>query len=171
MINNLSRRTFLNYVAGSAIAAALPGCAHDRDATSTSLASKPNIIFILADDLGYGDLACYGSPHIQTPNLDHLATQGLRFTNAYAGSTVCAPSRCCLMTGLHTGHAFIRGNHKQHRVDPANARQHVFDEVAVTGHIHDADLLAVGQRHPGEAQVDGHLALLFFLEAVGVSPG
>ncbi|MGE5612040.1 MAG: arylsulfatase [Bacillota bacterium] len=110
MINNLSRRTFLNYVAGSAIAATLPGCAHDRDATSTSLASKPNIIFILADDLGYGDLACYGSPHIQTPNLDRLANQGLRFTNCYAGSTVCAPSRCCLMTGLHTGHAYIRGN-------------------------------------------------------------
>ncbi len=72
----------------------------------------PNIIFILADDLGYGDLGCYGQKLIQTPNLDRLAAEGMRFTSCYAGSTVCAPSRCTLMTGLHTGHAFIRGNAK-----------------------------------------------------------
>ena len=71
---------------------------------------KPSIIFILADDLGYGDLGCYGQTKIKTPNLDKLAAEGLRFTSFYAGSTVCAPSRCALMTGLHTGHAFIRGN-------------------------------------------------------------
>ena len=70
----------------------------------------PNIIFILADDLGYGDLGCYGQQKIKTPNLDRMATQGMRFTQAYAGSTVCAPSRCVLMTGKHTGHALIRGN-------------------------------------------------------------
>ena len=75
-----------------------------------SAARKPNIIFILADDLGYGDLGCYGQTKIKTPNLDKLAAEGMRFTNFYAGSTVCAPSRCALMTGLHTGHAFIRGN-------------------------------------------------------------
>jgi len=73
-------------------------------------AHKPNIIFILADDLGYGDLGCYGQTKIKTPNLDKLAAQGMRFTQFYAGSTVCAPSRCALMTGLHTGHALIRGN-------------------------------------------------------------
>jgi arylsulfatase A-like enzyme len=73
---------------------------------------KPNIIFILADDLGYGDLGCYGQTRIKTPNIDRLATEGVRFTSCYAGSTVCAPSRCALMTGLHTGHAFIRGNAK-----------------------------------------------------------
>ncbi|MBI1830437.1 MAG: sulfatase-like hydrolase/transferase, partial [Planctomycetes bacterium] len=73
-------------------------------------AKKPNIIFILADDLGYGDLGCYGQKKIKTPNLDRMASQGLRFTQAYAGSTVCAPSRCVLMTGKHTGHAAIRGN-------------------------------------------------------------
>ncbi len=73
-------------------------------------ASKPNIIFILADDLGYGDLGCYGQKVIQTPHIDKLATEGMRFTDHYAGSTLCAPSRCCLMTGLHTGHAVIRGN-------------------------------------------------------------
>ena len=71
---------------------------------------KPNIIFIMADDLGYGDLGCYGQKTIQTPNIDRLAAEGLRFTDFYAGATVCAPSRCVLMTGLHTGHCYIRGN-------------------------------------------------------------
>lgn len=71
---------------------------------------KPNIIFILADDLGYGDLGCYGQKKIKTPNIDKLAKQGMRFTQFYAGSTVCAPSRCTLMTGLHTGHCLVRGN-------------------------------------------------------------
>jgi arylsulfatase A-like enzyme len=73
-------------------------------------ASRPNIVFIMADDLGYGDLGCYGQRQIKTPNLDRLAAEGVRFTSCYAGSTVCAPSRCALMTGLHTGHARIRGN-------------------------------------------------------------
>ena len=73
-------------------------------------ADQPNIIYILADDLGWGDLSCYGQKTLKTPNLDHLAKEGMRFTRHYAGSTVCAPSRCVLMTGLHTGHARIRGN-------------------------------------------------------------
>jgi len=71
---------------------------------------KPNIIYILADDLGYGDLGCYGQQTIQTPQIDKMAAEGIRFTDHYAGSTVCAPSRCALMTGLHTGHARVRGN-------------------------------------------------------------
>ena len=71
---------------------------------------RPNIIFLLADDLGYGDLGCYGQQQIQTPNLDRMAKEGIRFTNFYAGSTVCAPSRCALMTGLHSGHGYVRGN-------------------------------------------------------------
>ncbi|HCN77657.1 MAG TPA: N-acetylgalactosamine 6-sulfate sulfatase [Verrucomicrobiales bacterium] len=73
-------------------------------------AAPPNIIFILADDLGYGELGCYGQKLIQTPNLDRLAAGGTRFTQVYAGSCVCAPSRCCLMTGMHNGHARIRDN-------------------------------------------------------------
>src|SRR5271154_6931348 len=71
---------------------------------------KPNVVFILADDLGYGDLGCYGQKQIATPNIDRLAREGVRFTQFYAGSTVCAPSRCVLMTGLHTGRCYIRGN-------------------------------------------------------------
>ena len=73
-------------------------------------APRPNIVFVLADDLGFGDLGCYGQTRIETPNIDRLASEGLRFTHAYAGSTVCAPSRCALMTGLHTGHGHTRGN-------------------------------------------------------------
>ncbi len=79
-------------------------------AGGSASAAPPNIVFILADDLGYGDLGCYGQKQIQTPNLDRLAADGMRFTQAYAGSTVCAPSRCCLMTGLHNGHGRIRDN-------------------------------------------------------------
>ena len=75
-------------------------------------ASSPNIVLIVADDLGWGDLGCYGQRTIATPNLDHMAADGLRFTQFYAGSTVCAPSRCVLMTGRHVGHAYIRGNSK-----------------------------------------------------------
>ena len=63
--------------------------------------TKPNIIFILADDLGYSDLSCYGQRKFNTPHIDTLAAEGLRFTQHYAGSTVCAPSRSCLMTGQH----------------------------------------------------------------------
>jgi len=73
-------------------------------------ARKPNIVFILADDLGYGDVGAYGQTLIETPHIDRLATEGVRFTQHYSGSPVCAPSRCVLLTGLHTGHAYIRGN-------------------------------------------------------------
>jgi len=79
-------------------------------APAASAPRKPNIIFILADDLGYGDLGCYGQKVIRTPCLDRMAAEGMRFTDFYAGSTVCAPSRCVLMTGLHLGHCRVRGN-------------------------------------------------------------
>lgn len=90
------------------------------------LSDKPNIIYILADDLGYGDLGSYGQQQIETPNLDRLAREGMRFTNHYSGQAVSAPSRCVLLTGLHTGHAYIRGN----------------DEVASRGNVwsHEAML-------------------------------
>lgn len=95
----------LQVLIGSARPLASPHVAPDRVAVR-----PPNILLILADDLGYGDLGCYGQTKIRTPHLDRLAAEGLRFTQAYAGSTVCAPSRCALMTGLHTGHCRVRGN-------------------------------------------------------------
>ena len=89
------------FATAAALAFARPACASDR---------RPNVVFILADDLGYGDLGAYGQKVVRTPHLDRLAAEGLRFTDFYAGSTVCAPSRAVLMTGRHTGHASVRGN-------------------------------------------------------------
>lgn len=89
---------------------------------------KPNVIYIMADDLGIGDLGCYGQRVIRTPAIDQLAANGMRFLQHYSGSTVSAPSRCCLMTGKHTGHAAIRGNYPQ---------------VASDGLVYDAPLPAV----------------------------
>lgn len=74
---------------------------------------RPNIIFILADDMGYGDLGCYGNEIIKTPHIDKLAEEGIRFTQNYAGSAVSSPSRCALLTGKHTGHTTIRDNFAQ----------------------------------------------------------
>lgn len=112
----MKRREFLkniNYAIGIGSAACITlnfgSCSH------VFKKRKPNIIFILADDLGYGDLGCYGQKEIKTPHIDQLASEGMLFTQHYAGSTVCAPSRCSLMTGMHTGHAAIRGNS---RIDP-----------------------------------------------------
>jgi len=82
-----------------------------------SVAEKPNIIYILVDDMGFGDLGCYGQKEIQTPAIDKLAAEGIRFTRHYSGSPVCAPSRCCLMTGLHTGNAKVRGNSPKVELD------------------------------------------------------
>jgi arylsulfatase A-like enzyme len=105
-MNLISRRDFNRLIAAGLGWAALPRLASSAPVQQR----KPNIIFILADDLGYGDLGCYGQKRIKTPNLDRMAREGMRFTQHYAGSTVCAPSRCVLMTGLHTGHCYIRGN-------------------------------------------------------------
>ena len=94
----------LTYCMGLAALAA----PHAQAATPAS--EKPNIIFILCDDMGYGDLGCYGQPFIQTPCIDQMAREGMRFTQAYAGSPVSAPSRASLMTGQHSGHGHVRGN-------------------------------------------------------------
>lgn len=89
---------------------------------ATPKPERPNIVFILADDLGYGDLSCYGQTKFQTPQLDQMARNGMRLTNPYAGSTVCAPSRACLLTGKHTGHVHQRFNGKvEFRYDPNDA--------------------------------------------------
>jgi arylsulfatase A-like enzyme len=92
-------------------------------------ASKPNIVFILADDLGYGDLGCYGQAKIKTPNIDRMAAEGMRFTNFYCGCSVCAPSRCTLMTGKHLGHATVRDNMER---GPRLEGQHPMEPGTVT---------------------------------------
>lgn len=79
-------------------------------ALARGAARQPNIVFIMLDDLGYGDLGCYGQRRIRTPNIDRIAAEGMRFTDAYAGGSVCAPSRSVLMTGLHMGHTPVRAN-------------------------------------------------------------
>jgi arylsulfatase A-like enzyme len=98
----LTRRSFI----ASALAA---GSAFALGANKTGT-RHPNIIFILADDMGYGDPSVYGQTKIRTPRIDRLAAEGARFTQGYAGAPVCAPSRCTLMTGMHGGHARVRDN-------------------------------------------------------------
>ena len=99
----ITRREFVMSVGSLALGA-------HASSASEQKSSKPNIIYIMADDLGYGDLGCYGQKLIHTPHIDRLADEGIRFTQCYSGSTVCAPARSCLMTGQHTGHTRIRGN-------------------------------------------------------------
>lgn len=93
----------------------------------------PNIVFLLADDLGWGEVGCYGQTKIPTPNLDRLAAEGMRFTQHYSGAPVCAPSRCVLMTGKHLGHAEVRGNLQARRSFPEFTEgQHPLSEAART---------------------------------------
>jgi arylsulfatase A len=103
---------------------------------ATSLAARaPNIIYILADDLGYGDLSCYGQTKFETPHIDALAARGMRFTQHYSGSTVCAPARSSLMTGLHTGNAPVRGNAE---VTPEGQSPMPIDTYTVAHHLQRA---------------------------------
>ncbi|HRI87183.1 MAG TPA: arylsulfatase [Candidatus Hydrogenedentes bacterium] len=100
----------------------------------------PNIIFIMADDLGYADLGCYGQKRIQTPSIDRLAAEGMRFTQCYAGAPQCAPSRCVLMTGQHAGHATVRGNHGQ------NAPRHDGEENRIPLRAEDVTVATLLKR-------------------------
>lgn len=112
-MRKLNRRQFLGLVSDGAVAASISsfsGCVSELVKCKDVSAKRPNIIFIMADDLGYGHLGCYGQKLIRTPNIDKMATEGMRFAQHYAGSSVCAPSRCVLMTGLHGGHARVRDN-------------------------------------------------------------
>ncbi len=88
---------------------ALSSCQPEKS-VADAMGARPNIIYIMADDMGYNDLGCYGAPRIQTPNIDQMAAEGIMFTQHYAGTSVCAPSRSALMTGQQTGHTPIRGN-------------------------------------------------------------
>jgi arylsulfatase A len=118
-----TRREFLGQLGGAAVGAA---AALGLDGCRVS-AERPNILLILADDLGYHDLGCYGQTKIRTPHVDRLAAEGVRLTAHYSGSPVCAPSRCALLTGLHTGHAYIRDN------DELPERGDVWNDPALEG--------------------------------------
>lgn len=103
-------KTQLLICVGGSLLAGMSACKSKNEPVQKEAPAKMNVIYILADDLGYGDLGCYGQQKIKTPNIDRMAQEGMLFTQNYAGCTVSAPSRCSLMTGLHTGHAQIRGN-------------------------------------------------------------
>ncbi len=111
-MQNLNRREFLNLAAGGAAAVVIPssGCQSEFASAGSAAKKRPNIIFIMVDDLGWADLGCYGSKAISTPNIDRMASEGIRFTDAYSGCMVCAPARSVLMTGFHTGHTSVRSN-------------------------------------------------------------
>ncbi len=101
----MKRRAFLKTLATASASLTL-----SLSASGAYGKRKPNIIYLLADDLGYNELGCYGQKYIRTPNIDRIAREGMKFTQHYAGNAVCAPSRCVLMTGKHSGHAYIRNN-------------------------------------------------------------
>lgn len=124
VINGPSRRAlFAGTLAGLALPAALPASA---EATARgSLPARPNIVLVLADDLGWGEIGSQGQRKIHTPNLDRLAAEGVRFDTAYAGAPLCAPSRCALLTGLHAGHGTVREN-------PEGKEQHALLDADLT---------------------------------------
>ena len=107
MRDRIKRRDFLK---GAGVVAGSLAVLGGRALAGSRAGRRPNIIFIMADDLGYAELGCYGQKKIRTPHIDRLAREGMRFTDYYTGSAVCAPARCTLMTGLHAGHAYVRSN-------------------------------------------------------------
>lgn len=129
------------------------GCSQSKIKTEQT---KPNIIYILADDLGYSEVGCYGQEKIETPNIDALATNGMRFTQHYAGAPVCAPSRCVLLTGKHLGHAQIRGN----------------DEWASRGDVWDFEAMAKDPNLEGQRPLKtGTKTIGTLLQSVGYKTG
>jgi arylsulfatase len=120
-LDRLDRREFVRTLGLGAAALALP--LHQR----TVAPRRPNIIYVLADDLGHAEVGCYGQKKIRTPHIDRLAADGARLTAHYSGSPVCAPSRCSLLTGLHTGHAYIRDN------DEMESRGDVWHDLSLEG--------------------------------------
>ena len=118
-------------------------------AAAAPVAPRVNIVLILADDLGYGDVGCFGQKRIRTPNIDRLAAEGVRFTQFYAGCTVCTPSRCTLMTGLHTGHCAERANGDES--NPIN--QPTLPEVLKAAGYDTAAIGKWGIGEPGSANV------------------
>ena len=133
------------------VSAALPTSVYDP-----AQMSRPNIIFIMCDDMGYGDLGCYGQQRIETPNLDRMAQEGMRFTQAYAGSPVSAPSRASFMTGQHTGHTHVRGNREYWR---SSSRANMYGN--------NADYSLIGQ----EPYLMNHKIIPEVMKEVGYNTG
>ena len=107
----MKRRAFLRAAGAGAMSLAMGGGAGGpAGSANTKSEERPNIVFIVVDDMGWADLGCYGGKQIKTPNINRMAKEGIRFTDAYSGCTVCAPARSVLMTGLHMGHTSVRGN-------------------------------------------------------------
>ena len=123
--------------------------------TQAAKPQKPNIIYIMCDDMGYGDLGCYGQPYISTPRIDSMAGEGMRFTQAYAGSPVSAPSRASFMTGQHSGHCEVRGNKEYWR------------NVPMVSYGDNQDFSVVGQ-HPYDP---GHIILPELMKKQGYTTG
>ena len=136
-----------------AASATSPQPAADADGTQ---ARRPNIIFIMCDDMGYGDLGCYGQQRIETPNLDRMAQEGMRFTQAYAGSPVSAPSRATFMTGQHAGHTHVRGNREYWR---SSLKQNAFGT--------NADYTLIGQ----EPYLNSHKIIPEVMKEAGYTTG
>ena len=135
----------LNILYGCAVVAALPTVTTTANPVSAQKKDKPNIIYILADDMGRADIGCYGQEKIETPHLDALAKSGMIFTNHYCGQAVSGPSRCVLFTGLHSGHAYIRGN----------------DEVASRGNVWSHQAMLADSTLEGQRPVPANTCLLY----------
>ena len=120
-------------------------------------ADRPNIIFILCDDMGYGDLGCYGQPYIETPNIDRMASEGMLFTQAYAGSPVSAPSRATIMTGQHTGHTEVRSNRSYGKKSPRIMYGETPEPSVVGQHPYSADHIIL----PEIMKANGYATAMF----------
>ncbi len=134
-------------------------------AAATGLAApKPNVLFLLADDLGYGEMGAFGQRHMQTPHLDRLAAEGMRFTQAYAGETVCAPSRCALMTGQHNGHSWIRGNKEiePEGQEPMQAGTFTIAQLMKNADYHTAIIGKWGLGYPTSESVPNKMGFDYF---------
>lgn len=142
-------------LAVAAASAQAPKAAAATTQNDKAAAQRPNILYIMCDDMGYGDLGCYGQPYISTPNIDSMAARGMKFTQAYAGSPVSAPSRASLMTGQHSGHGAVRGNKEYWR------------DVPMVQYGENEDFSVVGQ-HPYDPE---HVIIPEIMKANGYRTG
>ena len=157
----MGRSTALNLVL--VVLWAVPGLV-----SASAADAKPNVVLIVADDLGYRELGSFGQKLIQTPNLDELAKQGMRLTQHYSGNAVCAPSRCVLMTGKHPGHAYVRSN----RSTPPEGQQPIPDMEVTLSELMKAQGYATGAYcRPGwPVPSSGSVVLMLFQGFVRNAP-